>query len=84
MKAMKFNLTRKTMILSLVLVLFAILPIFVSSSYIINLMVLALLYGVLSSAWNFVSGFAVSLALATDCTFPWVHIYVQVFTITST
>ena len=69
MKAMKFNLTRKTMILSLVLVLFAILPIFVSSSYIINLMVLALLYGVLSSAWNFVSGFAGQFGLGNGLYF---------------
>ena len=69
MKAMKFNLTRKTMILSLVLVLFAILPIFVASSYIINLMVLALLYGVLSSAWNFVSGFAGQFGLGNGLYF---------------
>lgn len=35
-----------------------LLPVFVSNSYIINLFVLTLIYCVLSSAWNILSGFA--------------------------
>lgn len=54
----------------LILVLiFALIPVFVSSSYIINLLVLALLYGMLSSAWNFVSGYAGQFGLGNGLYF---------------
>ncbi|HWP22349.1 MAG TPA: branched-chain amino acid ABC transporter permease [Candidatus Cryosericum sp.] len=36
----------------------AVVPLFISNTYIINLLVLTTIYCVLASAWNFISGFA--------------------------
>ena len=68
-KKMKLRLTRKTAIIGIVFLIFAILPVFISSSYIINLLVLALLYGMLASAWNFVSGYAGQFGLGNGLYF---------------
>ena len=66
---MKAKINSKTMIFLALVLIFALIPVFVSSSYIINLLVLALLYGMLSSAWNFVSGFAGQFGLGNGLYF---------------
>lgn len=66
---MKAKMNTKTMIFLAIVLVFALIPMFVSSSYIINLLVLALLYGMLSSAWNFVSGFAGQFGLGNGLYF---------------
>lgn len=66
---MKDKMNKKTIIFLALVLVFALIPVFVSSSYIINLLVLALLYGMLSSAWNFVSGYAGQFGLGNGLYF---------------
>ena len=48
----------KKLLIILIAVIAAIAPIFIKNSYVINIMVLTLIYCVLSSAWNILSGYA--------------------------
>lgn len=50
--------SRAVLVMILAAAVAILLPVFVSNSYIINLFVLTLIYCVLSSAWNILSGFA--------------------------
>lgn len=51
-------MNKKMLTLILAAVVAVLLPVFVSNSYVINVLVLMLLYAVLSTSWNFVSGYA--------------------------
>jgi len=52
------KLTKKRIFIILIAVVALILPIFISNSYIISILIMTLMYAALSSAWNFISGYA--------------------------
>ena len=51
-------MNKKHLIFLLVVVLAALLPLFITNTYLVSIMVLTVIYCALSSAWNILSGFA--------------------------